>query len=165
MGRVRASKTLSRTPCGLRPPPPRRDLPRAGCAWQECIWVPHGCLLGCSGCSGTLGVSFKLSPREIQRWPLDEKESEDECSREVVLGSFSPLGEAPGGARGGPGELQGGSWGGPWAPGAVLERSWSDLDTTSTSDTFLDRFGCRKSSSREVPGGAFWETKRGQDRS
>ena len=24
-------------PAGETPPPPRRDLPRAGCAWQECI--------------------------------------------------------------------------------------------------------------------------------
>ena len=42
----------------------------------------------------------------------------------IVFESFWRLGEAPGGARGGPGELQGGSWGGPWGcPG----RSWSDL--------------------------------------
>ena len=27
----------SRTPCGRAPPPPRRDVPCAGCAWQEFI--------------------------------------------------------------------------------------------------------------------------------
>ena len=28
---------LSRTPCGRAPPPPSRDLPCAGCAWQAFI--------------------------------------------------------------------------------------------------------------------------------
>ena len=119
-GRIRV---LSRTPCGRRPPPPRRDLPRAGCAVQECILGARrvssglfgnswGFLWGagdspggfwaCSLVCKTRRQRFRL-PREIQRWPKNQARN---LKRAILCGgrgaNFSAL-------------------------GAKLNRSWSDL--------------------------------------